>query len=301
MPTVLGMQPDDRALLAATIGITAVGAGVAATDHLTQYPVLTAQAARYGVAAVILLAIARSRRLREPRLDLRAWVRLAAVAASGMALFNIAVVRAVTTGEPAVVATVIGLAPIGFAVVVPALERRRPTLTVLAGAALAAAGAGIVEGLGHADVQSLVWSAVALCCEVAFTVLAAPLLRQLSPIGLSVRACALAAVLLGVASLATDGARAFPRPAAAELAAVAYLAVLATAVAFVLWYHAVDRLGAERAGLVSGLMPVSAALIGAAITPAPLRAGTLVGTLIVGAGLLLGLSGAAPRAETRSP
>jgi drug/metabolite transporter (DMT)-like permease len=289
------MQADDRALLAATVGITAVGAGVAAADHLTGYPVLTAQAARYGVAAVILLAIARGRHTPEPRLDLRAWARIAAVAASGMALFNIAVVRAVTTGEPAVVATVIGLAPIGFAVVVPALERRRPTVTVLAGATLAAVGAGIVEGLGQADLESLVWSAVALCCEVAFTVLAAPLLKTLSPLGLSVRACALAAVLLGVASLATDGTGAFPQPRLAELAAVAYLAVLATAVAFVLWYHAVDRLGAERAGLVSGVMPVSAALIGAAITPAPLRAGTLLGTVVVGAGLLVGLSGDPPR------
>ena len=39
-------------------------------------------------------------------------------------------------------------------------------------------------------------------------------------------------------------------PTSTELWALVFLAVLVTAVAFVSWYSAVDRLGAETAGLL---------------------------------------------------
>jgi drug/metabolite transporter (DMT)-like permease len=284
-------------MVSAALGISAVGAGVAASDHLTDYPVLSAQAVRYAIGAALLHAIATATRQTQKtpqagprtRLSPTDLVRFAALALTGMVLFNVAVVRAVTTGEPAVVATIVGLAPVGLALVVPAIERRRPSAGILAGAALAAAGAAVVEGFGRADGAALAWSAVALACEVAFTALAAPLLRTLSPIGLSIRACALASVLLVAAAALLDGTKGFEVPGAGEALAIAYLAVASTAIAFVLWYRAVARLGPERTGLFSGLMPVSAALVGAAVTAAPLQAGTLLGTVLVGAGIAVGV------------
>jgi drug/metabolite transporter (DMT)-like permease len=131
---------------------------------------------------------------------------------------------------------------------------------------------------------------VALGCEVAFTALAAPLLRTLTPVDLSVRVCGLASVLLLGAAALLDGRDGFAVPGAGEALAIGYLAVASTALAFVLWYGAVARLGPERAGLFAGLMPVSAALVGAAVTAAPLEAGTLVGTVLAGAGIAAGLA-----------
>jgi drug/metabolite transporter (DMT)-like permease len=285
------MQADRRAMASAALGISAVGAGVAASDHLTGYPVLTGQAVRYAAGAALLALVARAggRARPEPRLGRADRLRLLALAGSGLVLFNVAIVRAVASGEPAVVATIVGLAPVGLALAVPAVERRRPSAGILGGAALAAAGAAVVEGFGHADAAALAWSVVALGCEVAFTLLAAPLLRTLSPLGLSVRASALASALLLAAAVVLDGGAALARPTAGEALAIAYLAVASTAVAFVLWYRAVARLGPERTGLFAGLMPVSAALVGAAATPADLRVGTLVGTVLAGAGLAVGL------------
>jgi drug/metabolite transporter (DMT)-like permease len=291
------MQTDRRAMASAALGISAVGAGVAASGHLTEYPVLSAQAVRYAIGAALLHALVRSRADRHrpqprprPRLATADRVRLLALALTGMVLFNVAVVRAVTTGEPAVVATIVGLAPVGLALVVPAAERRRPSARILAGAALAAAGAAVVEGFGQADAAALAWSAVALGCEVAFTALAAPLLRTLTPVDLSVRVCGLASILLLGAAALLDGRDGFAVPGAGEALAIGYLAVASTALAFVLWYGAVARLGPERAGLFAGLMPVSAALVGAAVTAAPLEAGTLVGTVLAGAGIAAGLA-----------
>lgn len=47
-----------------------------------------------------------------------------------------------------------------------------------------------------------------------------------------------------------------------HLLALGYLAVTVTAIAFVLWYSAVSRIGADRAGLLTGVAPASAALTG---------------------------------------
>lgn len=275
-------------MVSAALSISIVGAGVAVSDHLTDYPVLSAQAIRYAIGAVLLYVVAIATGRREPPVSARNWLRLVALALTGLALFNIAVVRAVTTGEPAAVGTIVGLAPVGVGLLVPVLERRRPRAAIVTGAILAASGAAVVQGVGDADLAAICWSIVALGCEVAFTVLAAPLLRTLSPIGLSIRACMLASLVLLAATL-LDGGTGFSRPDAAQTLAIGYLAVASTALAFVFWYRALARLGPERTGLFAGLMPVSAALVGAAVTSAPLRPGTLVGTILTGTGLALGL------------
>ena len=70
--------------------------------------------------------------------------------------------------------------------------------------------------------------------------------------------------------------------------AVGYLAVAVTAAAFVLWYSSVRRLGASRAGLLTGIAPVAAAatrvLLGGA-APRPL---VWAGIAVVAAGLAFG-------------
>jgi len=289
-------------MASAAIGISIVGAGVALSDHLTDYPVLGAQAVRYAIGAGLLYLVGRAgRRGSEPGLGAGDWVRLVAMTLTGMVLFNVAVVRAVTTGEPAVVGTIVGLAPVGVALAVPLLERRRPHANIVVGAALAAAGAAVVEGYGAADLPSLAWSFAALGCEVAFTVLAAPLLRTLSPLGLAVRACVLASLMMSAAAALLEGTDGFARPDAGEALTIVYLAVGSTAVAFVLWYRALAHLGPERTGLFAGLMPVSATLVGAAATAAPLSAGTLVGAILAGTGLAVGLGSRSARSAPPAP
>ncbi len=285
-------------MASAALGISIVGAGVAVSDHLTHYPVFSAQAIRYALGAALLSLVASATGRREPRIAAADWTRLVLLALTGMVLFNIAIVRAVTTGEPAVVGTIIGLAPVGVALIVPLLEWRRPSTVIIAGAVLAASGAAVVQGFGDADLPSLIWSAVALGCEVAFTVLAAPLLRTLSPVGLTIRACAMASLALVAAAVLLDGSAGLDWPDAGETLAIGYLAIGSTAVAFVIWYRALAVLGPERTGLFAGLMPVSAALVGAAVTTAALRPGTLVGTVLTGAGLVVGLGSRRARRPT---
>ena len=72
----------------------------------------------------------------------------------------------------------------------------------------------------------------------------------------------LAAVALLVLGVAVDGPAALGTLDAADLLAACTLAVVVTASAFVLWYSAVARIGAARAGLFTGFAPVAAAVGG---------------------------------------
>jgi drug/metabolite transporter (DMT)-like permease len=84
------------------------------------------------------------------------------------------------------------------------------------------------------------------------------------------------------------------------LAAIGYLAVVVTALAFVLWYRAVARLGAGPAGLLTGVTPVAAATAGVLLGgPAP-ALGVWVGIAVVAVGLALGLTNPRPPSTDRS-
>lgn len=77
-----------------------------------------------------------------------------------------------------------------------------------------------------------------------------------------------------------------------DVLAVAYLAVAVTAVAFVLWYSSVRRLGAALAGLLAGVAPVAAAALVSPWAQQPHAPSSGFGIAVVASGLVLGLSAA---------
>ena len=76
----------------AALAFAAVGSSVAAAEELAAYPTAAGQAARYAVAALLLLTLARFR-MRRP--TLRELVQLAVLSATGLVLFNVLLVEAV--------------------------------------------------------------------------------------------------------------------------------------------------------------------------------------------------------------
>ena len=158
----------------------------------------------------------------------------------------------------------------------------------MAAALVVTCGAGLVQGLGHTDAIGVDWAVVVFGCEAAFTLLAIPVLGRHGPWGVSVHATWLATVMFAALGMAREGPAAVARLTQADWLAVGYLAVAVTAAAFVLWYSSVSRLGASRAGLLTGIAPVAAAVSGVLLGgPAP-RPLVWAGLAIVAAGLGLG-------------
>jgi drug/metabolite transporter (DMT)-like permease len=279
------------AVVAGAIGMVFVGGSVAVSGVLTHAPLFTVQALRYAVACLLLIGFARASGRAVSRPRGAEWLWLIGVAVSGLLVFNVALVHGSRHAEPAVLGVAVACVPVLMAIIGPLLEGHRPRATVLAAAVVVTCGAGLVQGVGRSDAIGVAWAVVVFACEAGFTLLAVPVLGRHGPWGVSVHATWIATVLFAVVGLVHEGPGAVTRLRVEDVLAIAYLAVAVTALAFVLWYSCVRRLGASRAGLLTGVAPVAAAAVGVGLggaLPAPM---VWIGIAVIGVGLALGLGG----------
>jgi drug/metabolite transporter (DMT)-like permease len=272
-----------------------VGTLAAGSSVINDYPLYGGQVLRYALSATILFAVARAKGLGLVRLTPRQALLLLSLAATGLVLFNVCVIQATRHASPALVGTVVGTVPVVLALMGPLLVRSRPSWRVLVAAAVVVVGATVTSGLGGGSLTGLLYAVGALACEACFSLLAIPLLPRLGPVRVSAYTQALAVPVLLIVGVVTDGSGLLRMPTAAEAAALLYLATVVSAAAFLLWYDALPRLGADRAGLFAGLVPV-----GAIVTTVLLGLGTptateLGGAALVIAGLAVGLTASRPR------
>lgn len=268
-----------------------VGGSVAVSGVLAKAPFCTAEAVRYAAACLLLVVF--SRRTGRPVLLPRPaeWLWLIAVAVTGLVIFNVALVEGSRHAEPAVLGVAVACVPSMLAVVGPMIEGTRPRPGALAAAVTVTCGAGLVQGVGRSDGIGIAWAFVVFGCECGFTLLAMPVLRRHGPAGVSVHTTWMAAVIFAVAGVVREGPTAVSRITAREWLAAGFLAVAVTAVAFVLWYSCVGRLGASRAGLLTGVAPVAAAATGVLLGGPMPRPLVWVGIAVVATGLAFGLRG----------
>src|SRR5215470_5624696 len=192
------------------------------------------------------------------------------------------------------VGTVVGAVPVALAIAGPLLTgsagRRRPSARVAAAAGVIVAGAALTTGLGTGSLRGLLFATGALACEAAFSLLAMPLLPKLGPIRVSGYAATAAVPIALAAAAIVDGPGMLRMPTTAEAAGLAYLAVVVSAGAFALWYTALPRLGADRAGLLAGVVPIGAIATTVTLGLGHPTAADLAGAALVTAELLLGLA-----------
>ncbi|MER6223438.1 DMT family transporter, partial [Streptomyces sp900105755] len=289
-----------RGSLLTVLAYVLVGASFTANSVLGHYPYAGGQFLRYGLACLLLVPfVGRGAAGRLRGLGARAWLRLALLAAVGMVGFNLAVLAAERTAEPAVPGVLVGCAPVVVAVLVPLLDGRRPQRQAFRAALLVAFGAFAVQGWGRTDASGLAFSVCALAGEVGFAVLAGPVLSALGPRLLTAAVCALAAVEAAVAGAVLDGGAWLRRPGATEAAALLWQAAVVTVVGFVCWYMGVQRIGTERATLFTGLVPLTAVCTAPLVGTGSYGPAQAVGGALVGAGVALG-TGTLPRPGHRS-
>jgi drug/metabolite transporter (DMT)-like permease len=287
-----------RGSLLAAGALALVGSLVAAADLVEGYPLPAGQALRYSLAGLVLLAVAR---FRLPRLVPREVLGLAALAATGLVLFNLFVIEGVRETDPATVGVIVGCVPVVLAFAGPLLERRPLSGRVIVAALVVSAGAAGVQWAGGGiTALGLLLCLGALACEAAFSLLAVPHLKRLGALAVSTYACLFAVPMLALWSLVADGVSP-PSPGAEQAAALGYMAVGVTVLGFVSWYSAVGLLGVERAGLFSGVLPVSALVISAALGVAEITPERLAAVAVVAAGVTLGVRVRSGRSPSGAP
>jgi drug/metabolite transporter (DMT)-like permease len=278
-----------------------VGTLAACSSVINDYPLYGGQALRYALAALILVAVARAKGLGLVRLTLRETLLLLALAATGLVLFNLCVIEATRHASPTLVGTTVGAVPVVLALVGPLLAWSHPSGRVLIAAVVVVVGATIATGLGSGSLTGLGFAVGALACEACFSLLAIPLLPKLGPVRVSAYTQVVAIPLLVILGIIADGDGVLRMPTATEAAALVYLGTVVSAGAFLLWYDALPRLGADRAGLFAGMVPV-----GAMVTTVLLGLGAPTGTELGGAalviaGLAIGLAPKRPPTRATTP
>lgn len=291
-PVGRGLGQKATGALAAGLSLFLIGTSAPVASTIREVPLLTGQATRYLVAAVLLVGIAIIRRapilVRPRRRDL---LDIALLGTIGIAGFNVFLVSASFRVDPALVGTVLAATPVLLAVVSPLLVRCRPSVRVVAGAAVVTAGTVFITGVGAADPLGILLCAGALACELGFTLIAVRLISRFGTFATTTLAVVSGGAVLIIAALIVDGpgAAASIMVAPADVVRILYLAVAVAIGANLTWYFALPRLGAAQSGLFYALSPVGAIAASAVLgigLPAPI---ILVGLAMVGLGVVIGV------------
>lgn len=241
--------------------------------------------ARTTIAALLLLPVAAMRN--ELRTVLRHWRTVAVFAAVEIALPWVLLGSAETRISSSLTALLIAATPlIGTAIALSPGGREHLTLDRAVGLALGLAGVASIVGLGLEGVGVFPLVAVGLVA-VCYAVGPALLQRWLSELP----ALGVIAVSLGVTALAyvpiTAVSGAGETPSITALGAIFTLAVVCTAIAFLVFFALIAEIGPVRATVITYVNPAVAAVLGVAVLGEKLTLGMGVGFVLVLAGSVL--------------
>jgi probable blue pigment (indigoidine) exporter len=249
---------------------------------------LTLAALRYCLAALVLLPVAVRQQVQVWSWSPRLWWQLAAIGLGFYALGNGALLVGLQYVPAATAALLLGLAPLVVLVGGVIWLREAPTRSQLVGMAVALLGTVLflARGLTPADPVGLAIIVVGVLGSASLGVLGRPLARDRRVDALTLTAAPLTIgglVLLPIA-LATEGA---PRLALPEVATVLWLALVNTALAYVLYNHMLQVRAAFEVSVLTSLSPLVTAVGAWLFLAEPLAIPQVVGMVIVVGGVIL--------------
>ena len=249
---------------------------------------------RWAVAALVLLPLAGPAAWRLRRELLRHWRLLAVLAASGVLGFQYCVYRGLQTTTAINGVLIIATIPAVIPAIAFGLDGTRLCLRQAAGIALSMLGVGIVILQGDLALLAArrltpgdTWMALAVPMWALYSVLVRRLPAAVPPLVLLLATIIIGLVLtapLYGADIAAGRGFAVEQP---TLAAIGYVGVFASVIAFACWNRGVRAVGAAKAGLFIHLMPVFAALLATLFLDERLEAFHFVGGALIAAGLYL--------------
>ena len=269
---------------------------------MTAVPPFELSAIRFGIAGVLMVALARITR---QSLGLQRWRLLILAGLFGIFLYNALVFFGLTISPASDGALIVPTINPVLTVVFATFIGERLTVNKLAGLGIATVGAILViaaaTGMtftGQRLTADLLYLGGAAAWS-AYATIGAITTRHGSPLGVTSIACLAGAAMLFPLGFLEKGYADVPSWSLFTWLDIAYLVVFATIVGFVLFYWAVRRFGAGNASMVSYLVPIFA-LVQAVIIlgeqPAPLE---VIGGAVILAGVRVATLRSAPRSAAQ--
>jgi len=285
-----------RATYAKLFAVPAIWGGtfIAGRILALALPAAVGSLLRYVVALAALVFAARWLEGGLPRLTRRQLVGTVLLGATGILAYNLFFLGALARLPASRTSLIIALNPVVTIAAASLLLGERMSPRRWLGVAVALAGVWIVVSRG--DVLGSVTGSVGVgellmfggvCSWAAYTLIGRRVLTGLTPLAATTYAS-----LWGTAMLAVVAAPDLLASERADLTlpvvlSALYLGLLGTAVAFVWYYQAVQRLGASRTVIFNNLVPVFGATFGVLLLGEPLLPSMLLGGAVAVAGVML--------------
>jgi drug/metabolite transporter (DMT)-like permease len=240
-------------------------------------------------AAISLFWIFTFRRERSFRIAREDW-HLVAIAAAMIFCNQIAFVYSLEFADASTVSLLFGTTPVFVAIVALIFRLDRLTRSFWVGAVLTFAGVALVAlGAGGGFSSGTKGNLIAICTALTwacYTVAIAPLMRKYSPFRISAVVLALGWLPLALISIPQISRQSFHFAGLTWLG-FAYAVVGPLFLTNILWFTAVDRVGAPRAVIVNNLQPFFGVLFALLLLSESLHPLEIVGGLLIFLGIYL--------------
>jgi drug/metabolite transporter (DMT)-like permease len=254
--------------------------------------------ARTSIAALILLPIALARRELRPLVP--HWLPLLAFAAIEIALPWVLLGAAETKISSSLTALLIAAVPLVATVIALTTgNRERPEAQTLFGLLLGMVGVAAIVGVNvEGGVVPIVQVILVAVCYAVGPVILQRWLAALPALGVIAASLALTAVAyVPIVALGSAGGA----PSGTAIGAVLGLAIVCTALAFLIFFALIAEVGPVRSTVITYVNPAVAALLGVAILDEHFTVGMGLGFVLVLAGSVLATQPGLARRVARRP
>jgi drug/metabolite transporter (DMT)-like permease len=285
------MTRDQKGVLAA-VASSAIGgiAGGATRFVVHATDPVTLGVFRFGTGFLILLPIALFMKSRWPKG--RDWVAVAALGILFFFAFSVLFNLAYTYTTAARGALTLSTMPLMTMLVGAALGIETLTLRKTAGVLIAMAGVLFALAFGLSNAPAGAWRGelvmfAATFCMSLYNVWSRPFIARSDPLAFLTAGMGAAAFCLLVWALAIHGFDAAAQFGTPQWLAIAYLGVIGSAGAFILWVFALSRTSPTKTAVTITVNPVFASIVGAVAIGEGIGLNLIVGLAAVAVGIWL--------------
>lgn len=266
---------------------------------LREFPELTFNALRLVVASLLFAALIWRKRTARRAAGTASsltftppeWRRLFLLGVVGHFLYQLCFLAGVARTSVANSSLIFGCTPVSVALMAWAAGQERLTATQWAGVALSFAGLYALVGQGATwsgtSVRGDVLVFLGMLCWSGYSVLSASLLQRHSPVVITGVSMMVGTFMYTLVSLPVLFATEWATVSLFSWALMVWSAGFALAVAYVIWYVGIKRLGSSRTAIYSNLTPPVAIAIAAAWLGEPVARGQLLGAAAILGGVLV--------------
>lgn len=267
---------------------SSVVAGKIMVDGL---PVFLSSGLRFLLASVAILPILFYREGGFPELTKASWMILALQALCGSFLFTVLLLYGLKDISPASAGIVTSTTPMFMGIIGWVFFKEKCSVSALTGIILSFAGIIIIGSGQHTgDRQNsflglmLVLGAVA--AESLFLVLRKWIKEPISPLAATAIICLLGLLWFLPSAIYEAFSVNFSRVTPQTWGAVIYYGLVVTVMAYLFWFAGVVHVPASSAGIITGILPVSAVFLSALVLGEDLHWYHLAGCVLVLSGIL---------------